>query len=115
MRNVNSIYFVNYKRLMKPTVIALSIAVFLVMSSGVSATRINRDTTKISFIEEAPINEKVYHPHQQDRALWDIQFGYDLEAATGALGNAGAEFDGTYFYTTRWASNLLHKYYMNGT
>jgi hypothetical protein len=30
------------------------------------------------------------------------------------LGNAGAEFDGTYFYSTRWASNLLHQYDLSG-
>lgn len=28
---------------------------------------------------------------------------------TGARGNAGAEFDGSSFYSTRWASNLLHE------
>ena len=48
-------------------------------------------------------------------ALWDLQFSFNLELASGALGNAGAEFDGTYYYTTRWASNLLHKYDMAGT
>ena len=47
-------------------------------------------------------------------ATWDLLFSFDLQVATGALGNAGAEFDGTYFYTTRWASNLLHRYDLNG-
>ncbi|MEZ5082626.1 MAG: carboxypeptidase regulatory-like domain-containing protein [Bacteroidales bacterium] len=45
---------------------------------------------------------------------WDLQFSFDVEAATGALGNAGAECDGQYYYTTRWASNLLHKYDLDG-
>jgi hypothetical protein len=40
---------------------------------------------------------------------WDLQKNFNLETITGALGNAGAEFDGTYFYSTRWASNLIHK------
>ena len=48
-------------------------------------------------------------------ATWDLQFSFDVQLASGALGNAGAEFDGTYYYTTRWASNLLHKYDMAGT
>ncbi len=42
-------------------------------------------------------------------AFWDLQYSCNLENLTGALGNAGAEFDGVYGYTTRWASNLLHK------
>ena len=49
------------------------------------------------------------------RAMWDLEFSFDLNVASGAAGNAGAEFDGTYFYTTRWATNLIHKYDMTGT
>ena len=47
-------------------------------------------------------------------AMWDLQFSYNLEVVTGALGNAGGEFDGMYYYSTRWASNLLHKVDMTG-
>jgi hypothetical protein len=47
-------------------------------------------------------------------APWDLLFSFDLEAASGANGNAGAEFDGTYFYSSRWASNLIHQYDING-
>lgn len=46
--------------------------------------------------------------------ICDLQFFFDLEAATGAPGNVGAEFDGTYFYSTRWASNLIHQYDTGG-
>ena len=46
--------------------------------------------------------------------MWDLQFSFDVEAATGAPGNAGSEFDGTYFYSTRWASNLIHKFDIDG-
>jgi hypothetical protein len=49
------------------------------------------------------------------KAPWDLQFAHDLLTITGAQGNAGAEFDGTYFYTTRWASNLIHQYNADGT
>ena len=48
-------------------------------------------------------------------AIWDIQFSFDVFAASGANGNAGAEFDGTYYYTTRWQTSLIHKYDQNGT
>ncbi len=47
-------------------------------------------------------------------AIWDVQFSANLETLTGALGNAGAEFDGTYYYVTRWASNLIEKFDMSG-
>ncbi len=45
---------------------------------------------------------------------WDLQFSLDLTTASGAAGNAGAECDGQFFYTTRWASNLIHKYDLSG-
>ena len=47
-------------------------------------------------------------------AMWDLEFSFNVTNASGASGNAGAEFDGTYIYTTRWASNLIHKFDMSG-
>ncbi len=47
-------------------------------------------------------------------AMWDLELTVNLNTVTGNAGNAGAEFDGTYFYTTRWGSNLIHKYDMSG-
>ncbi|MCB0299749.1 MAG: choice-of-anchor D domain-containing protein, partial [Calditrichaeota bacterium] len=46
--------------------------------------------------------------------VWDLQFSHDIEAVSGGPGNAGVEFDGQYYYTTRWASNLIHKYEVDG-
>ena len=45
---------------------------------------------------------------------WTIQFSFDVEAASGALGNAGSEYINDHFYSTRWASNLLHEYTSGG-
>ncbi len=45
---------------------------------------------------------------------WDLQLEFDVDAASGAAGNAGAECDGSYYYTTRWASNLIHQYDLDG-
>ncbi len=39
-------------------------------------------------------------------AMWDLLLEFDAAVLSGAAGNAGAEWDGTSFYTTRWASNL---------
>ncbi|MCK6620384.1 MAG: hypothetical protein L6Q94_07825, partial [Calditrichia bacterium] len=63
-------------------------------------------------VEQSPNKSStVYHVSD---APFDLQFSYNLEVVTGALGNAGSEFDGTYYYSTRWASNLLHKVDMTG-
>ena len=64
--------------------------------------------------EMSPDTKAGIAPQHTGEAIWDVQLTFDLQAATGALGNAGAEFDGTYFYSTRWASNLLHQYDMAG-
>jgi hypothetical protein len=68
----------------------------------------------VSGMQEADVNA---FPHQVDHTedTWDVQIQYNLETITGALGNAGGETDGTHFYTTRWASNLIHKISMDGT
>ncbi len=43
-------------------------------------------------------------------APWDLLFTFDTATITGAPGNTGAEYDGTYYYSARWASNLIHQY-----
>jgi hypothetical protein len=49
-------------------------------------------------------------------AMWDVLLNFDISALSGgAAGNAGGEWNGTYFYSTRWASNLLHEYDATGT
>jgi hypothetical protein len=50
----------------------------------------------------------------ETKDTWDLQFSFDLEVASGGPGNAGAECDGDFFYTTRWATNLIHKYDLDG-
>jgi hypothetical protein len=46
---------------------------------------------------------------------WDLLFSIDVGAQVGAAGRSGGEFDGTYFYTTAWASNLIDKFDIYGT
>ena len=58
----------------------------------------------------APVKSQV-----QIEAMWDVLAQFDVTLISGAAGNAGAEWDGTHFYTTRWASNLIHEYNMDGT
>jgi hypothetical protein len=70
-----------------------------------------------SWVDENPAapSGAIVTPGLSSRAPWDLQFSFDLELASGALGNSGAEFDGTYYYSTRWASNLIHQYDQTGT
>ncbi len=50
-------------------------------------------------------------------ALWDVQLNYDALAVTGAAGNAAAVFIPSLneFWTSRWASALLHRWTAAGT
>ena len=67
---------------------------------------VDSDTSNISLIStnENPTD-----------APWDLLFEIDVAAQTGAAGRAGGEFDGTYFYTTAWASTLIDKWDITGT
>ncbi|HKB86178.1 MAG TPA: T9SS type A sorting domain-containing protein [Ignavibacteriaceae bacterium] len=64
--------------------------------------------------DKSPNLSPKYQKNFDIRAQWDLELTFNINTATGAAGNAGAEFDGTYLYTTRWASNLIHKYDMAG-
>ena len=65
-------------------------------------------------VDQTPYRQKVEINSNQE-AQWDLLLSFDVTALSGSAGNAGAEWDGTYFYSTRWASNLIHKYNANGT
>jgi hypothetical protein len=54
--------------------------------------------------------------YEANKAPWDLLAVYDIGATgqTQLNGNAGAEFDGTNLYSTRWASNLIHRYDVDG-
>jgi immune inhibitor A len=48
---------------------------------------------------------------------WSIQFNWDASTVTGSGGNAGALYIPTLneFWTSRWSSNLLHRWRKDGT
>lgn len=49
------------------------------------------------------------------RALWDLQFNYDVQTASGGESNlAGAETDGNFIYVTKWNGDLIFKFDMDG-
>ena len=87
---------------MKVKIIAI-LAMTLLIATALPAVGImNDDKNDV----ESKTTTKVISTYQP----WTLQFSFDATLATGASGNAGSEFDGTYFYTTRWASNLIHQY-----
>jgi hypothetical protein len=47
-------------------------------------------------------------------APWDLLFSFEVATVTGAAGNTGAEYDGTYYYSGRWASDLLFQFDKDG-
>jgi subtilisin family serine protease len=53
-------------------------------------------TSSIKASERASSYSTPIYMNPQE-AIWDIQFFFDASAASGALGNAGAEFDGNYY------------------
>lgn len=89
----------------------VSIVVGMLMFVTVFTVTATRNTDISPTVLEGANN---YMPN---RDPWDLLFEYDIGATgvSGANGNAGAEFDGTYLYSTRWASNLIHSYNLDGT
>jgi hypothetical protein len=67
-------------------------------------------------VDENPAGFSSVTPYGGDLilAMWTLQFSFDVTAASGAAGNAGAEFDDVHYYSTRWASNLIHEYDLAG-
>ena len=79
------------------------------VTAGIATTIKTTDTNPTSFIHT--------HKSMVNFQPWTLLGVFDIGATgqTGANGNAGAEFDGTYLYSTRYASNLIHRYDKNGT
>ncbi|RMD64815.1 MAG: choice-of-anchor D domain-containing protein, partial [Planctomycetota bacterium] len=65
--------------------------------------------------EMAPRTSEHPYPALVIEAPFDLQFSFDVQAASGALGNAGSEYHNGEYFTTRWASNLIHRYDLTGT
>ncbi len=51
-------------------------------------------------------------PSDPGRDQWDVQFEFPLAFNNG---EAGAETDGSYFYTSMWNDSVFHKYSLDGT
>jgi hypothetical protein len=72
-------------------------------------------------VDRAPVSGVTPPSGVQPLAQFDLQFDYDAQAVTGANGNAAAIFfdnaaaGGPQFWTSRWASNILHRWNADGT
>lgn len=63
----------------------------------------------------APNVSEVFITSAGERALWDIQFNYNLTTATaGDMGMAGACFFNNEFWVSRWGSDALYRFTATG-
>jgi hypothetical protein len=107
MKNLK--YFRNKRLLSNTTTVLALLVAFLMVGSTVTAVGVQENTNNI-FAEVSPNIKSKLVPSPQSDAQWDVQFSFDLTAASGAAGNAGAEYKTGEFYSTRWAANLIHQY-----
>ncbi|UCH71590.1 MAG: DUF11 domain-containing protein [Thermoplasmatales archaeon] len=92
---------------MKTKIICILVMTLLITSTAISVTgAINVEKNDVENIGSKKLISN-FLP-------FPLQFSFDVEAASGGLGNAGAEFAYDHFYSTRWASNLLHEYTSGG-
>ncbi len=86
----------------------------LPMNSGLRVIKEAAREQNINPNVEASPTYRDVEKQTQTRALFDLQFDY---AATGgaAAGEAGAECDGTYIYTTKWNGDEYYRYALDGT
>ncbi|MCF7792410.1 MAG: hypothetical protein K9N09_00260 [Candidatus Cloacimonetes bacterium] len=66
-----------------------------------------------SIQDKSPIQTKVDIPETED--MWDVLLQFDVDTPTGQTGLAGVEWDGTYFYASKWnGSDQLFKFDVDG-
>ena len=116
--------FLYRRKLVKTTTISMSllVAATLISISAVSVTlsnnstqnKLNSTTHQVTDADpsiKASISlSSAAQAPPQPLAMWDLQFSFDVAAASGAAGNTGVEWDGDYFYSCRWGSALMHQY-----
>ena len=90
----------------------------LVLLSVVISTALifPQDTRETISAELTPYTSNYQHQNTGTDVIWDIQNMVDVGAGggSGINGHAGLEWDGTYYYTTRWATNLIYKFDNDG-
>ena len=100
--------------------IALLVVAFTVNSQSLFTKAENNATPKAKtskthkkvLYEKAPNVRADKSVRSPLSALWNVIFNYDLSA--GHLSQAGIETDGNFIYTTKWSSDTIVRYDMNG-
>jgi len=96
---------------MKTKIICILVMTLLITATTMTVTgTMNVDKNHIESKATTKLESKATPKVISSYQPWTLQFSFDATAASGASGNTGSEFDGTYFYTTRWQSNLIHQY-----
>jgi hypothetical protein len=103
---------------------ALLVVFFMIMSSGVYAIQMAPSRNTVLIQQNSSLPAMDISPHAKSEGVqplelrddvWDLQFSFDLELASGGDRNYGAGFDGTYFYSARWNAARQHQYDRTGT
>ena len=47
--------------------------------------------------------------------IWDVLIEFNVTVLSGSNGNAGAEWNGSSFFSTRYGTHLIHEYSADGT
>jgi len=85
----------------------------LILMLGVNASS---SFESLFFTHDVGVEEIIQPFPYAPKNPWDLLFYFDANASSGGGGNYGAGFDDYFnsFYSTRYASNLIHKYDING-
>lgn len=91
----------------------ITIALFLL--SFFSTIGINAQNQNVNLFDVAPNLSPYTSEFESDRALWDIQFNYNLtSASSGDQGMAGVIFLNNEFWVSRWGSDTIYRYSATG-
>jgi hypothetical protein len=92
---------------MKKKIVSILVCMLL------SVTAISVTGTEI--VDKNEVNIEASLNQIPNDAPWDLIFNIDIGALTGGVSRSGCEFDGTYFYSTVWNSNLIDRIDSGGT
>lgn len=97
---------------MKRTLLHFTFLFFFVLTPFISA-----QTYSVMDFDPSPNATSLPGNTNPIEAIWDVQLNYDATTVTGAAGNAGAIYIPSLnkFWTSRWATNIIHQWNADGT
>ncbi len=104
---------------LEPIIIPMDVRVERMTPANASQKQVARgpvhQNSNSQMADRSPFNSRPSFPPQSPLAQFDLQFDHDASIITGAAGNAGAVFINNEFWTSRWATGVLHRWTSSGT